>query len=225
MTLLSLALAAQVLAAVFAVLIARRRVAYVPAAVALAIIAAINVLERLIAPALDGAPVPYQGLPRVFFHLESASKLAGDAVVAGLAVVVAVAPERRSRAVVILGGAWLLASVMVAGLYPSPLVRGLALARIYFASAMLGICVGTIAMVTWAAKSIAAKRSPGGSDTIALWLLIFDADVALVPFSPLRGAPFSAEAYSGVQVLVLWVFTVLAAGEVVAWFLIRGSRG
>jgi hypothetical protein len=225
MTLLSVSLAVQALAAVFAILIARRRSAYLPAAVALTLIAAINVLERLIAPALDGSPVPYQGLPRLFFHLESASKLAGDAVVAGLAVVVSVGPERRRRAATIVGGVWLLASVVVAGLYPSPLVRGLALARIYFASAMLGICVGTIAMVTWAAKSIAAKRSPGGSDTIALWLLIFDADVALVPFSPLHSAPFSAESYSGVQVLILWVFTVLTAGEVIAWFLIRGSRG
>lgn len=159
MTLLSLALAAQALAAVFAILIALRRNSYLPAAVALALIAGISVLERLIAPTLDGAPVPYQGLPRVFFHLESASRFAGDAVVAGLAVVVAVAPERRRRVVIILGGVWLLASVVVAALYPSPIVRGLALARIYFASAMLGICVGTIAMVTWAAKSIAAKRS------------------------------------------------------------------
>ena len=192
---------------------------------ALTLIAAIGVVEKLIAPALDGALVPYQGLPRVLFHLESASKFAGDAVIAGLAVVVAVAPERRRRAVTILGGTWLLAFVVVAALYPSPLVRGLALARIYFASAMLGICVGTIAMVTWAAKCIAAKRSPGGADTIALWLLIFDADVALVPFSPLHSAPFSAESYAGVQVLILWVFTVLAAGEAIAWWLIRGSRG
>jgi hypothetical protein len=225
MTLLSIALAAQVLAAGFAILIARRRSSYLPAAVALALIAAINVLERLIAPTLDGAPVPYQGLPRVFFHIESASKFAGDAVIAGLAVVVAVAPDRRRRAVTTLGGVWLLASVVVAALYPSPLVRGLALGRIYFAFAMLGICVGTIAIVTWAAKSIAAKRSPGGADTIALWLLIFDADVALVPFSPLHGAPFSAGSYSGVHVLILWVFTVLTAGEVIAWLLIRGSRG
>jgi hypothetical protein len=225
MTLLSLALTAQALAAVFALLIARRRSSYLPAAVALTLIAAINVLEKLIAPALDGAPVPYQGLLRVFFHLESASKFAGDAIIAGLAVVVAVAPERRRRAVQLIGGAWLIASVVVAILYPSPLVRGLALGRVYFASNMLGICVGTIAMVTWAAKNIAAKRSPEGADTIALWLLIFDADVALVPFSPLHSAPFSAELYSGVQVLILWVFTVLTAGEVVAWFLIRGSRG
>jgi hypothetical protein len=226
MTPLSLALAAQVLAAAFAILIARRRSGYLPAAVALTLIAAIDVLERLLAPTLDGAPIPYQGLARLFFHVETASRFAGDAIIAGLAVVVAVAPEHRRRAMTVIGAVWLLASVIVAALYPSPLVRGPALGRIYFASVMLGICVGTIAMVTWAAKSITAKRSPGGSDTIALWLLIFDANVAFVPFSPLHSAPFSPEGYSGVQVFIIWVFSVLTAGEVIAWRLIlRGSRG
>jgi hypothetical protein len=222
---LSIALAAQVVAAAFAMLIGRHRRSYLPAAVALTLIAAVNVFERLIAPTLDSYPAPYQGLPRFFFHLESASRFAGDAVIAGLAVVVAVSPERRRGVVVVVGAVWLLASVVVASLYPSPLVRGMALARIYFASVMLGIGVGTIAMVTWAGKSIALKRSPGGADTVALWLLIFNASVALVPFSPLHSAPFSPEAYTGVQVFIVWVFSLLAAAEVIAWLLIRGSRG
>jgi hypothetical protein len=225
MTPLSAALTVQAFAAVFAILIARRRSSYMPAAVALTLIAAIDILERLMAPTLDAAPTPYQGLARVFFHLETASRFAGDAIIAGLAVVVAVAPERRRLAVTIIGGVWLVASLVVAILYPSPLVRGMALGRIYFASAMLGIAVGTIAMVTWAGKSIATKRSPGGADTVALWLLIFDASVALVPFSPLHSAPFSPEGYSGVQVFIVWVFLLLAAAEVIAWLLIRGSRG
>jgi hypothetical protein len=51
-------------------------------------------------------------------------------VIAGLAVAVAVAPEQRRRAAAAVAGVWLLASVVLAALYPSPLVRGANLQRI-----------------------------------------------------------------------------------------------
>jgi hypothetical protein len=202
--------ASQVLAAIFAILITRHRRSYLPAAVALTLIATISLVQRAIFAATQGAPVPYEGAARLLFHIDTASHLAGDATIAGLAVVVAVAPERRRRVVAIIAGVWFLASVVVAALYPSPLVRGLGLARVLFASNMLGVCVGTIAMVMWARGKLAAKRSPGAIDMVALTMLIFDAGAAILPFSPWRNAPFSLEAYSGVQGLIIGFFGVIA---------------
>jgi hypothetical protein len=196
-----------------------------PGAVALTLIAAISILSRVIAVAVEGAPVPFEGTARVLFHIESASQLAGDATIAGLALAVAVGLERRRWAVAIVGGVWLLASVVIAALYPSPLVRGAGLARVYFASTVLGLCVATLSLVTRARSSLAVKRSPDGVDLLAITLTLLDATIALVPFSPWRSAPFSAESFSGPQVLIIGVFTIITAVEVVAWLLIRGSHG
>jgi hypothetical protein len=153
------ATAAQVLAAFFAILIARQRRTYLPAAIALSLAALMGIILGTVSLALQGLPVPYEGGARILFHIATASKLAGDAIIAGLAVAVAVAAERRRLAVGIVGGIWLVASVVIAALYPSPLVRGFGLARVHFASAVLGLCVATIAMVTRTRDAIAASRA------------------------------------------------------------------
>jgi hypothetical protein len=215
--------AAEVLAAVFAILIARHRRSYMPAAIALTLFPVMSILDGMIAPVLDAAAVPYQGTARLLFHVETALLLGGDATVAGLALVVAVPPDQRRRVVAIVGTVWLLASAVVAVLYPSPLVRGFGLTRIYFASTLLGLCIGTIALVTRVRASIDAKRSPDANDLIALALVVFDASGAGIAFWPVRSGALSAESYSGVQVLIVCVFTVIAIAEVVAWLLIRSS--
>jgi hypothetical protein len=116
---------------------------------------------------------------------------------------------------------WLLASVVIALPYPSPLVRGLGLARLLLASTMIGLFVGTIAMVSRARASMAAKRSPAGAELVALTLVIFDVAAAVVAFRPGPAAPLSAEAYSGVQLIIICTFTMIFAVEVVAWLLLR----
>jgi hypothetical protein len=221
MTLLLLPTGLQVLAAVFAILIARLRATYLPAAVALTLIPALTILVTVIEILLHGLPVPYEGTARVLFHVEVAAKLAQDAVVGGLAVAVAVGPERRRLLVGCVVGVWVVASVIVAILYPSPLVRGLGLARVYFGSTLLGIAVGTLALVAQTRAGLAEKRSPTGAEMVGLFLVLLSVGVLLVPFSPWRAAPFPAEAFSGVQIFIAIMFGFILGTEVIAWWFIR----
>lgn len=183
--LLVAALAAQVLAAVSAIMLARRQADHVPAAVALTLLAAVHVLHTPILAALSPPSVePWQGTARVLVYIDGAIGLADYAIIAGLAVAVAVSRERRRLAVALVGGAWLLASVVLAALYPSPLVRGAGLQRVYFAADLIGLFVATVALITTARNSMAAKESPRVVHLVALGLVTFDAGILLVPFSP-----------------------------------------
>jgi hypothetical protein len=214
---------AQAFAAVSAILLARRRAEHVPAAVALAVLAVANILDAPIAAALTPYPVePWQGAGRVLVYLDGALNLADYAAVAGLAVAVAVSPEGRRHAVGIVAVTWLLASFALAAAYPSPMVRGDGLQRVYFAADLIGLFVSTVACVTWARAGIRAERSPSGAQGVALALITLDAAILLAPFSPWRAALFSAF-YGGVQLIIMLFFAVLTAAQVIAWLSI--SRG
>ena len=130
MTLQGAALAAEVAAALTGVLLARRRGEHRPAAVALVLLVGAAALELPILAALRPLPRPVEGAARVLVYLDGALYLAPIATVPGLALAVSVSPERRRAAVAAMAGAWLLASVVLAALYPSPLVRGEGLRRV-----------------------------------------------------------------------------------------------
>jgi hypothetical protein len=210
------AYAAQVLAAVLAILIARRRSEYVPAAVALTLLAVVNVLNAPIMVALHPLPRPVEDSARLLVYLDGAINLAGYAILAGFCVTISVLPEQRRRAAAIVAAVWLLASVVLAALYPSPLVRDAGLQRVYFAADLTALCVSTIALVTWARAAGAAKRSPGGVHLLAYGLVFLDAAVLLVPFSPWRSVVFGAP-YAGYQVAIAVFFAFVVAAEVIAW--------
>jgi hypothetical protein len=147
-------------AAASAVAVAHRRPGYVSAAVALVVLAAIDLLDGLTLAALAPMPRPIEGPARVLVYLDGAFNLATSATVAGLAVTIASTPERRRRAVAIVAAAWLLASVVLAALYPSPLVRGEGLQRIYVGADLIGLSVASVALVGRGQQLWAEKRSP-----------------------------------------------------------------
>ena len=214
---LAIALAMQVLAALSAILLARRRAAHVPAAVALTVLAAANLLDTPIAATISTYPVePWEGARRVLVYVDGALNFANYAVIAGLAVAVAVSPERRRRAVALVLGAWALASLVLAALYPSPFVRGPSLQRIYLAVDLIGLFVSTVALLTWGRRGIAAKRSPDSAAMVALALVLLDVAILVTPFSPWRGSIFGAS-FDGAQFFITLSFATLAAAQVMAW--------
>src|SRR5215468_4304646 len=93
------------------------------------------------------AVAPWRGPMRVLVYLDGAFNLVTSATVAGLAVAVASTPEQRRRAVAVVAAVWLLASVVLAALYPSPLVRGEGLQRIYIGADLIGLSVASVALV------------------------------------------------------------------------------
>jgi hypothetical protein len=213
----AIGLAAQVVAAVSAILLARRQAKHVPAAVALALLAGVNVLHAPVRATLTPDRIePWEGTKRLIVYLDGAISLADYAIVAGLAVVVAVYPERRRLAVALVATVWLAASVVLAALYPSPLVRGFGLQRIYFAADLIGLFVSTGALITWIQRARAAKQSPSLVHFVAVGMVTSDALILLAPYSPWRGALFDAP-YTAPQVVILVFFAVVIALQVNAW--------
>jgi hypothetical protein len=105
---------------------------------------------------------------------------------------------------------------VLAALYPSPMVRGAGLQRIYLAVDLLGLLVSTIALVVWARASIAAKRSPGSVHVVAIGLVVLDAAVLLAPLSPWRGSIFGAS-FDATLLIMALCFAVLTIVQVALW--------
>jgi hypothetical protein len=208
--------AAMVCAAISAVALARRRPAHAPAAVALTLLAVLDLVGGLTAAALTPYPVePWQGTARVVVYLDGAINLGTSATVAGLAV--AVASGKRLRLAI--GGVivvWALASVVLAALYPSPLVRGAGLQRIYLAADLFGLFTSTVALISWARAGIEAKRSPDSAGILAMALVGLDALILLMPYSPWRDS-IATGRYDVIQVVIVVFFTAFVAVQVILW--------
>jgi hypothetical protein len=213
-----LALAAQVLAAAAAFLLTWRLHAHGPAAVALAMLATVNVVAAPIGAALPPSVEPWQGWSRVLVYLDGALNVATCATIAGLAIAVAVSPGHRRRAVLFVVGVWAVASVVLAALYPSPLVRGEGLQRAYLAADLIGLFVSTVALITWAR---AVKRSHRSAAMVALALVLLDFAILLTPVSPWRASVIGAS-FDGVQFFIMVSFASLAAAQVIAWRFFAG---
>lgn len=221
MNLLVVAKATQIAAAVSSIALARRRAEHVPAAVALVILAAVGLGRTPLRAALAPLARPIEGPARVLVYVDGAAELGSYATIAGLALAVAVHARYRRRAVALAVAAWGAASVALGALYPSPLVRGAALQRVYFAADLLGLFVSAVALARWADRAMDDKRSPDGASLVALGLVALDGAILLAPFSPWRGALYGSS-FDGVQVIITMFFATFAVAQVVAW---KSSRG
>ncbi len=175
----------EIVAAIVAVLLARRRAEHRPAAVALVVFTLADALRLPVDTALPWSEAPYAALGmRALVYLDTALVLAMEAVLPTLAVVVC--SERPKRPLVAMVAAWAAVSVGCAVLYPSPMVRGDGLARVYLAADLAGLFVTIVAFVQWARR----RESPSSSHVVALLLMAADVVVLLVPFSPWRAGIF-----------------------------------
>jgi hypothetical protein len=217
MSMQAAAYAAQVLAALAAVLLARRHAPHRPAAVALVLLAASNVGHAHVSATLTPYSVePWRGFARVLVYLDGALGLTSYAILAGLPIALAAPPERRRRAGLIVAGVWLLASVVLAALYPSPYVRGAGLQQVYVAADFVALAVAALALLTEARADIAARRSPSSSSAVATAFVLIDGGLLVAPMSPWRGDVFVTP-YFGPQLVIAVLFSIIAATELVAW--------
>jgi hypothetical protein len=213
--LLAVAKGTQIAAAVSSIALARRRAEHVPAAVALVILTVVAFVRDPVRTALAPLPRPIEGAARVLVYLDGAAEMASYATLAGLAVAVAATRHRR-RVVAVTVAAWGLTSVALGALYPSPLVRGEGLQRIYFAADLFGLFVSAAALVQWTQRNIAAKRSPDSSSMVAVALIALDGAILLAPFSPWRSVLFGSD-YAGIQLVITLYFAFFTAAQVIAW--------
>jgi hypothetical protein len=216
MTLQIAAYLAQVLAAFFAVVLARKHAPHRPAAVALVTLATSSILHGIVAAALLPLPRPVEGAGVVLVYLDGALSLASSAIIAGLPIALAVEPSSRRRATLIVAGVWLASSVVLGALYPSPLVRGEGLRQLYVAVDVVALAVAALALIIEGRADIAAKRSPSSASAVATALVIIDGGILIAPFSPWRRDLFAGP-YFGPQLVIVVLFSLMAAMEVVAW--------
>jgi len=214
--LIALAETTQIAAALSSIALAKRRAEHVPAAVALVLLALVPLAQGPLRAALDPLPRPVEGAARSLVFLDGAAELATCATIAGLALAVAVSASRRRRSVALAVATWALASIVLGALYPSPLVRGAGLQRVYFAADLIGLFVSAVALVGWSQRSMAAQRSPDSSSLVALALVALDGAILLAPFSPWRGVLFGSD-YAGIQVIITLFFATFAVAQVIAW--------
>jgi hypothetical protein len=207
----SAALVAEVASAVVAVALARRRPTHRPAAVALVVLLAANLLRAWVLSSLPWPPPsePLEDSARVLIYFDRALMLAAASVVPGLAVGASVEHPRRAVGYVV--AAWALASIACAVLYPSSLVRGAGIARVYLAADLLGLFVATAVLI----QRVLRRRPPTSSHAVVLALVASDFAILLVPYSPWRDGLFGR--YDGVQLMVLVLFVVLTCYQGVLW--------
>lgn len=215
-SLLGAAVGAEVAAAVTGVLLARRRPEHRPAAVALALFAVFGVAMFPLLAALTPLPRPVEGAARALVYLDGALVLGAAAVTPGLALAVSVSPERRRLAVALVLGAWALASLVLGALYPSPLVRGEGLQRVYLATDLIGLAISIVVLLGWARRTMAAGRWSGSAPMVAIGLVLLDLGILLVPYSPWRGSLFAGR-FDVVQVGIVIFFAAFAAVQGVLW--------
>lgn len=204
------AFTAEMASAILAVLLARRRPEHRPASVTLVVLivagAARVLLYEALPPPGDG---PIMGAARRLVYLDGALQLATGAAIVGLAVAVSTETPRRAVAAVV--AAWALASIALAVAYPSPLVRGAGLARVYLAANLTGLLVSLAVLARW----VLLHRTPSTAHAVAIVLVFMDLAVLLVPYGPWRNGLFGP--YESVQVMVLVVFAAIAAVQGVLW--------
>jgi hypothetical protein len=216
MTLQAAAYAAQVLAALAAVMLAGRHAPHRPAAVALVLLATASVLHGPTVAVLHTLPHPIEGPARILVFIEIGLNIATSATVPALAVALAVPPERRRRSTAIVVVVWALATIVLGALYPSPYVRGAGLQQVYVAADLISLAVAALALIIEGRADIAAKRAPNSSSMVATALVLIDGGILVAPFSPWRGDVF-IQPYFGPQLVLTLFFFLIAATEVIAW--------
>jgi hypothetical protein len=216
MSLIALAKATEIAAALSSIALAKRRTEHVPAAVALVLLTLITLARGPLSHALSVASPPES----ILVFVDGAAELGTYATVAGLAVAVAVGAEHRRRTAAVAFAVWALASIALAAMYPSPLVTGRGLHRVYFAADLVGLFVSAAALAYWTARKLAAKRSPDSASIISFGLVTLDGAILLAPFSPWRGNLFGSS-FDGICVIIIVFFAAFFAVQVNAWKLSR----
>jgi hypothetical protein len=220
--LLAIAKMTQIAAAVSSIALAKRRAEHVPAAVALVVLAAVSLARAPLRAAMAPLPRPIEGAARALVYADGAAEMATCATIAGLALAVATDAHHRRRVFASALAAWALASIVLGAFYPSPLVRGPGLQRVYFATDLIGLFVSAVALVGWTQRTLAAQRPPDSSSLIAFALVALDGAILTAPFSPWRSLLFGSD-YSGIQVIIALFFATFAVAQVLAWrFFSRG---
>lgn len=211
MDLRAAAIVAEGLAAITAVALARRRSDHWPAAVALLVVFAVAVITVPMNAALSSPPIgPYEGWRRVLVYLDGALHLGSFATVTALAL--AVTMNNARRAVITVAVAWLLESIALAALYPSPVVRGENLFRIYIATDLFALLVSIGSIGTWAFS----RPTPRPAFGVALVLVITDLGILLNPYSPWHNVRLAGH-YEVVQLMIAGMFLVTAFVQGVLW--------
>lgn len=226
MTLWDAATIAQGAAVVAAFALARRRPDFWPIALYLAAVAAASLVRaalvgfvlvperaRMVAAGIDPVVVP-------FTSSGALAAVAADGSLwllapAGLAAVAAaVCLPRRRPVLVAIVVAWAVASVALYAAYPSPLVRGAGLARVYLAAELVGLAVAVACVAKWIGR---VERPRVTHTAIFLCIAIVFAELAAGPWR--RGDIFQRWYLANVGQVML--FVTLFVMEVWTWT--RGS--
>jgi hypothetical protein len=192
-----------------------KRAAFALAALYLACLARARIYVALPEP---GQPIPRELWPLVY--LDTAAELATFATVAGLSVSVFLPPRWRRAGVSGVVGAWALASIILAALYPAQAVRDGALQGLYLGADLIGLFVGWVPFIQWA-RWAKGRRSANSAQGVAIGLWILDLGILVAPLSPWRGSVFFGR-FQPVQVEILVFFAAISAAQgVVLWTLRR----
>jgi hypothetical protein len=206
------ALAVEGTSALTAWAVARRRPDYKPPAVALTTLFALGVLgvpldmNALLPPRAE----PWTGWHLWLVYVDGAIKLASSAVVVGLAAFLCF--ENRRRALVIVGVVWAAASITLAVTYPSPMVRGANLQKLYFDADLIGLFAGFGALLTWA---ICERKAPSLAHIVTIFLLFCDGAILLTPLGPWRTDVFGD--FGPARLILLLMFATLTLFQGVLW--------
>ncbi len=212
------------LAAILAVLLARRRADHRPVAVALCIQSGASLVRLLLHRALLG-PAPFTGWPRVAFHLSQSLTSAGNAAFAWCCLAVLCSrrstAERPARAGWIAGWVstfsrrdvvhvWIGFSVVCIARYPE--LRGAALVPVYLAAELA-------ALLVWALASVHAARADGLRGLVGTPARVVVTLLGAISLGALAG-PWTAglydAAYSPQQASLLVLYTAIVLVHLVA---------
>jgi len=210
------ALASEALAASAAWVLTRRRAEHKPAALALTLLLCAHAANAPVNAALTPhSAAPWEGAARLLVYLQGALVLASVAIVPGLALAVFLSPGRRRCAVRLVLGTWALASIVLAVLYPSPIVRGPSLGRLYLAAELASLFIAIVALLQWA-RWAKGRASPGSAHAVAIALLVLDIGTLISPYAPRRLGTFPAPV-EVIQIEIIGIFAAIAVCEVIVW--------
>lgn len=206
------ALWAEFSAAIVAVLLARRRAAHWPAAIALVALVLTDVIRIPLHDALHPPPTsPYGfGKLRLLFHLSTGLWLANVSVLPMLAMSVCLS-RRKGAALKFVLVVWAVLTMCCAMFYPHPQVYGRGLARVFFGAELVSLFVTIAVIAEWTRR----RERPTTSHVVTMLLAGADAVAILAPYSTWSFGLF--ERYDTAQVTVLGFFGIIAAYEGVVW--------
>ena len=202
----------QLVAAVLAVTLARRRPEHRPVAWFLGAMTVIDWTRLVLARVadFDHAARPHVGAVRLAFHLDELGFLAWPAGLAALALVLFTSQRPRPAFV-----AWAVLGAALIILYPAEIVRGGGLQRVYLVAHLAALAVVGATLERWTAK----RDDPGPERAVMLVLAAVDV-VRLVPYG---GSIFASWA-SLVQPANVALYGTLAAVQGGALWVSSRSR-